>query len=516
MPFHSDADEFPEEAFEEATKVRSLDDLVAATACGGIGDERTEQRAAPSEDEERSVRADSTLADPPAPEEPKPSEDDAADSAPGLPMPPEAGAAAATRPGKLLDTTPSPRPSAEPDDEPARAEPEPPPAAPQMKTRLGVEAPAKRPTTPPADVRRTPEPAPVSARDAAPKRPSTAPIWIGGLVVVAIGLAAVWYFFLRNDLQQRAADDTGSAELASGSPETPGSAATPGSAVAMTGSAGSDVAMTGSAGSAGSAEAMASETPTGPTANTIVAADIAKATVEVEGTDQHGTVPFTAKLVQGQSYKVRVTAPGYLAQELDVPAGKDKVVAKLVAKPHVVSVKSTPPGAAIYVDGSNTGKYTPYDVELTASQAARPRVRVTLRKSGYATREQVIPSSGFTEEDARLTASVDATLPVSVPLHTSGGSSAHHSSGTGSGTATGSAGSASTSGSGDAGSASGSAATQPEGGETSPDTGATKPDTGTTKPDTGAGSAAAKPSGGEAGSGAAAAGSADPSPSWAH
>ena len=32
MPFHSDADEFPDEAFEEATKVRSVEDLVAQTA----------------------------------------------------------------------------------------------------------------------------------------------------------------------------------------------------------------------------------------------------------------------------------------------------------------------------------------------------------------------------------------------------------------------------------------------------------------------------------------------------
>src|SRR5262245_24416356 len=31
-PFHSDADEFPDEAFEEATKVRALDDLIAQTA----------------------------------------------------------------------------------------------------------------------------------------------------------------------------------------------------------------------------------------------------------------------------------------------------------------------------------------------------------------------------------------------------------------------------------------------------------------------------------------------------
>src|SRR6185295_7605476 len=32
MPFHSDADEFPDEAFEEATKFRALDELIAQTA----------------------------------------------------------------------------------------------------------------------------------------------------------------------------------------------------------------------------------------------------------------------------------------------------------------------------------------------------------------------------------------------------------------------------------------------------------------------------------------------------
>jgi uncharacterized protein (TIGR02266 family) len=35
IPFHSDADEFPDEAFEEATKVRSVEELVAQTAMGG-------------------------------------------------------------------------------------------------------------------------------------------------------------------------------------------------------------------------------------------------------------------------------------------------------------------------------------------------------------------------------------------------------------------------------------------------------------------------------------------------
>ena len=32
MPFHSDADDFDEQAFEEATKVRALDELIAQSA----------------------------------------------------------------------------------------------------------------------------------------------------------------------------------------------------------------------------------------------------------------------------------------------------------------------------------------------------------------------------------------------------------------------------------------------------------------------------------------------------
>ncbi|HVV87385.1 MAG TPA: TIGR02266 family protein, partial [Kofleriaceae bacterium] len=34
VPFHSDAEEFPDETFEEATKVRTMEDLIAATATG--------------------------------------------------------------------------------------------------------------------------------------------------------------------------------------------------------------------------------------------------------------------------------------------------------------------------------------------------------------------------------------------------------------------------------------------------------------------------------------------------
>ena len=106
MPFHSDADDFDERAFEEATKVRSLDELAAQS----IGDDHataTNILPLPSQDDPLGrKRADSTIADAPAaisraPEpayepvhEPEPSRPGGIiidrDSAPGLPSPPVA------------------------------------------------------------------------------------------------------------------------------------------------------------------------------------------------------------------------------------------------------------------------------------------------------------------------------------------------------------------------------------------------------------------------------------------
>ena len=98
-PWHSDADEFPEEAFEEATKVRSLDDLVAQTA-----PEAMQQSDADEVADRRNDRVASTHAEAPEASEPEPELN--RDSVPTLPSPPETAARPQPR---LLDTTPSPR-----------------------------------------------------------------------------------------------------------------------------------------------------------------------------------------------------------------------------------------------------------------------------------------------------------------------------------------------------------------------------------------------------------------------
>jgi molecular chaperone DnaK len=68
MPFQSDAGEFDDRAFEEATKVRSLEELAAATGTDLSDDPRTATKIMPPDElasRRQNTRQDSTLSDPP-------------------------------------------------------------------------------------------------------------------------------------------------------------------------------------------------------------------------------------------------------------------------------------------------------------------------------------------------------------------------------------------------------------------------------------------------------------------
>jgi hypothetical protein len=192
----------------------------------------------------------------------------------------------------------------------------------------------------------------------------------------------------------------------------------------------------GSAAIAGSASETGSAAPAKPLVDTIVASSTPNATVEVEGTDSKGPAPFTAKLEKDQAYKARVTAPGFAAQEVDVKGGQDKVTVNLAPKSRAISLNSDPPGAAIVVDGVNTGKQTPAEIELTSAQANKPRIHVVLRKPGFRPVDQVVEAAGWTEDDSHLRASVHAKLVAAVV--TTGGGSRPNGAGSASGSGGGS------------------------------------------------------------------------------
>ncbi|HET9987072.1 MAG TPA: hypothetical protein VFQ65_01095, partial [Kofleriaceae bacterium] len=391
--------------------------------------------------------------------------------------PPESGNTGRT--GKLLDTSPSPR------GEQAPARTSSPSAQPPLdgaRTRLGLE-PAKAQTGgryEPTD-RLPSQRMGVAAEpgEPAPRRPSSAPIVIGIVFTVAVAAAAFWYFVLREHVAE---------EVANQNPVTnpSGSAVGSGSAIADLGS-GSAVEMAGSNGSA-------TEAPQGPIVDTEIASNVAKATVTVVDSDQTGAAPFKAKLEKDKAYKVKIEATGYTAVTLDVKGGQDKVTAKLVAKPRIVSVASEPPGGMIYVDGVATSKRTPADVELSTAQGAKKQVHIQVRLAGYRMADHVIDPSTMQDSDDKMTTSVDTKLvvaPVVVNNNNNNNGGTHTQAGSGSGS-----GSASTVTPPETGSGAGSAV--PNGGGTT---------------GTGGGSATTTPDKPGTGSGKSA-GSGEPEPDW--
>jgi uncharacterized protein (TIGR02266 family) len=472
-PFHSDADDFDEKAFEEATKVRSLEELAAQTA--GLANAESEQAAddaptntaitAPPDElaARRGGRPDSTV-EPPGAEAPR-------ESAPGLPEPP------------------AHTPSRPPLDSPAIARTK--SGEPVARTKLGIE-PAKASTRAAAES----VPRAVSSHEAslphAPQRKSSAPVLILLLVLVAGGAAAVWWFVLRENVAQ---------EVASTQPVGSAGSAIAANPEGSNGSAGSSVAIQeGSNGSAGSAVV---EAPKGPIVETVIASSVAKgSTVEIVGTDQKGPAPFTAKLEKDKPYKARVVAPGYAPQEIEVKGGQDKQTAKLVLKPRVIMVASEPAGADIYIDSVNTQKITPSEVQLTPTQAAKPKVRVALRRPGYRPIDQSVEAKAFKDGDDKMTASITVKLSV-MQRPTGSGNTGGGNTGGGNtgGSATTGAGSGSATTPTGGGTGSGSATTPTGGGTGSATTpggssgngagSATKPPAGT-----GTGSATTPPAGG--------------------
>jgi len=510
VPFQSDADDFDEQAFEEATKVRSLDDLAAETAALDDHDpkhatkimspDELEQHRNEGADEDEPV-AEPPTDEPPADEraatepvaaaeasEPAPVD---RESAPVLPSPPE------TRAPRLLDTTPSPRsaemPAATPPVDEAAAAPD--DNGSPASTRLGVEpARAGRPALA-VDAARASSTGSESSHPVAPRRPNSAPIVIGILVVVAALVAAGWYFFIRPTLEESSTGSgsaLGSATSATGGDE--------GSAMA-----GSDQGSAMAGSDQGSAAA-----PAGPLVDTEVVASVDGATVEVSGTDQQGPAPLTAHLEQGKKYQVHVSAPGYVTAELEIEGGQAKASAKLTAKPRTLTVTSTPAGARVLIDGVSSGKVTPAEIELTAAQSARAKLHVVLQKAGHRTLDLMLEAKSFKEEDARMVTSIEGTLaplrrvtPRPPPTGSGDGSDTSKPDG-----ATGSAGSGSTTTP-----PTGSGPTSPAGPAGPAGSGAAaKPATGSaTPPAGGAATSGAKPA---AGSGTSAA--TEPSPAWSH
>jgi len=433
MPFATDADEFPDEAFEEATKVRALDELVAATAeQAEPADELASRRPGPLAAAGSEVGTGrSPFGD--------------IESIPRLPSPPEPElpAAAASKGGRLLDASPSPR------SEPPSLRPAPPSTPPPLqssgaKTKLGFGLEAPPMPTPSAVPLGGATPGsgptvggpmsqslggstarPVPAESTMPTHRPTAKGGSGAslailiVVLLAAGAAGVWFFVLRD----KGGGGTGPGSQVASGVVPPG----PGSDKIVPPGPGSDKIVPPGPGS------DKVETPKAPLVETIIDASVPKSRIEVAGTDQKGEAPFTAKLEKDKSYKVRISSPGYVTLEIDLVGGAPKHTAALVPKPRVIAFKTDPVGALVSIDNVVNTKLTPVEIELTKAQVAAKSVRVRVAKKGFKPIDKKMAIDAFVEDEARMVATIDEKMQAEQVI-------IRPPPGTGSGTQTGSGG----------------------------------------------------------------------------
>jgi uncharacterized protein (TIGR02266 family) len=128
--------------------------------------------------------------------------------------------------------------------------------------------------------------------------------------------------------------------------------------------------------------------------------------------DQKGATPLTFEnLEEGKTYEVAISAPGFIEKRIEITGGAEEAPAvKLEAKPRVIAVKSEPAGAAVYINNQRKGK-TPVEVELSGKLADADRYTVLLRRSGFDPEEKVIAADGaWAEEESRMVAALDVEL----------------------------------------------------------------------------------------------------------
>ena len=367
MPFHSDADEFGAEAFEEATKVRALDELVAQTAAaeGAVPAAGTPAAATAASDElaARRTRDSGPPKNPPSSSAtPRPA--CRARPSPATPAAPASCSirrprrAASKRPGATRRRACSRRSTAR---RPASA------SSRRRRRPVGRYEPTDRLPSQRMGVAAEPT-------EPAPRRPSSAPIVIGIVFTVAVARGRVLVLRAARPRRRRGREATnpGSGSALATQPAAAARRPTIGSA-----GSGSAVAMNGSQRQRdrGSRRPRRS-TPRSPrtsrrrpsrssTAIRTVPRRSRPSSRRTRPTRSRSRLPATSR-PSSTSRAARTRSPR--------SSSRSRASCRSRASRR---------GGMIYVDGVATGKRTPADVELSTAQGARKQVHIQVRLAGY-------------------------------------------------------------------------------------------------------------------------------------
>ncbi len=267
------------------------------------------------------------------------------------------------------------------------------PSSPPAVQEAGLPA---APATPAAAVPRA-KPAPAAAAKPAAVAPKAVPpklVYAMGGVIVLLLLILIGAVLWRSDSgkEDAAATTTTTAPAAPATPApdstetTPATsppAATPGTATPAVGTPPVSSPPSSSATPAGKAKAAPEPPKPAPVITGEVAIDSTPPGAEIQIDGRHEAAwitPYTAALPVGR-HTVTLSMPGRMSatRTVEVAAGKKVVVAAgLAERAATIAVSSDPAGAAILLDGQNTGKVTPADLIV-----AKGSHTILVRKQNY-------------------------------------------------------------------------------------------------------------------------------------
>lgn len=129
-------------------------------------------------------------------------------------------------------------------------------------------------------------------------------------------------------------------------------------------------------------QAMTAPAPSAPSQGQLSVGSLPiGATIQIEGQPGQWQTPQTIGPLAPGKYKVTITKPGFSSETRFVQisaGGRTPVDVTLTATKGWITVAGSPAGAAIFVDGKNTGKVTPAQLMLDPATH-----NVMLRKAGY-------------------------------------------------------------------------------------------------------------------------------------
>ncbi len=380
LPFHADLDEFPDEAFEEATKVAELEALAKKA------EETADGYGASMDDDVTMQRSKRPTA--PTPEAVAPAAAAAASPDQAPPRNKFQSVAAfdrAMRSGMADDDD---------DDGGGFAH----------SDHMNRPPPVAAPQAPPMEYRSAPaQVSPPPGEDAERDGGSSLP-WIIAAAIVLV-VAAIGGFLLLNGKDDRTAEDN-----KKDTPTVP---------LAASDGAGKQTAEQPPA----TTEPAQAMPPVVPGLEAVVTSVPEGAMAELVGEGQSGTTPMTFRgLEKGKKYTVRLSNAGYADKEMSFEAGGEtpKPI-ELVAKPVVLKVTSTPAGAAVFIDGQRQKGATPASIKLSDKLAAKKQLKLSVRRSGYNNADQQLALDGLQDGGENMTQEVAVTLVRRAPVRPSGG-----------------------------------------------------------------------------------------------